>query len=62
MTFLAGGKLWLLLLVPVLIAVYVVLQRRRRAYTTGGLSPTVFPVGVAPPADRMITGRPSACT
>ena len=33
MTFLAGGRLWLLLLVPVVVAGYVLLQRRRRSYT-----------------------------
>lgn len=33
MTFLDGGKLWLLLLIPVLVAGYIVLQRRRRSYT-----------------------------
>ena len=33
MTFLEAGKLWLLLLVPALIAAYVLLQRRRRSYT-----------------------------
>ncbi len=32
MTFLAGSRLWLLLAVPLLIAGYVLLQRRRRAY------------------------------
>jgi Ca-activated chloride channel family protein len=33
LTFLEAGKLWLLLLIPVLIAAYVLLQRRRRSYT-----------------------------
>ena len=33
MTFIDPGKLWFLLLVPALIAAYVLLQRRRRAYT-----------------------------
>jgi len=33
MTFLAPGKLWLLLLVPALVAAYILLQRRRRSYT-----------------------------
>ena len=33
MTFIDPGKLWFLLLVPALIAVYVLLQRRRRSYT-----------------------------
>lgn len=33
MTFIDPGKLWLLLLVPALIAAYLLLQRRRRSYT-----------------------------
>ena len=33
MTFIDPGKLGLLLLVPALIAAYVLLQRRRRSYT-----------------------------
>jgi Ca-activated chloride channel homolog len=33
LTFLEAGKLWLLLFIPVLIAAYVLLQRRRRSYT-----------------------------
>jgi Ca-activated chloride channel family protein len=33
LTFIDPGKLWLLLLVPALIAAYVLLQRRRRSYT-----------------------------
>ncbi len=33
MKFLAGGNLWLLLLAPVFIATYIVMLRRRRAYT-----------------------------
>lgn len=32
MTFLAGSRLWLLSAVPLLVAAYVLLQRRRRAY------------------------------
>ncbi|RFU38431.1 VWA domain-containing protein [Actinomadura logoneensis] len=32
MTLLSPGRLWLLVLLPVLVAVYVLLQRRRRAY------------------------------
>lgn len=33
LTFLAGGRLWLLALAPALVALYVWQQRRRRAYT-----------------------------
>ncbi|MFC5183648.1 VWA domain-containing protein [Actinomadura harenae] len=33
MTLLSPGRLWLLLLLPLLVAVYVLLQRRRRGYT-----------------------------
>ena len=33
MTFLAPGRLWLLLLVPVLVGLYLLMQWRRRTYT-----------------------------
>ena len=38
MTFLEPVRLWLLLLVPVLVAVYLLLQWRRKKYASG--SPT----------------------